>query len=266
MQIQHQKRLILFLFVLSLFFFLLGRFGFLIPQYLQYWYFSSNCPDRTARYPDFGIRVPAHFEVHGIDVSHYVCSIDWEEVRKMQDKGIQIRFAFMRATMGMNGVDFEFQNNWKEARNHQILRGAYHYFYPDESGAMQASNFLNSVSLEKGDLPPVLDIEEVDPNIKPADLYNGIQTWLHLVEASTGVKPIIYTNVSIYKTHIINRFEDYPIWIASYRDTLDNFPSNRRWTFWQHHKDGQVNGVSEKVDFNVFNGSWNDLEQLKIKN
>ena len=52
-----------------------------------------------------------------------------------------------------------FDHNFRKAQQYGLVRGAYHYFSPGISGDLQAHHFINSVPLEKGDLPPVLDVE-----------------------------------------------------------------------------------------------------------
>ena len=49
-----------------------------------------------------------------------------------------------------------------------FLRGAYHYFRPNENSTLQAQNFIKNVKLQPGDLPPILDIEKIS-NIQSSD-------------------------------------------------------------------------------------------------
>jgi GH25 family lysozyme M1 (1,4-beta-N-acetylmuramidase) len=53
-----------------------------------------------------------------------------------------------------------FAGNWEDAHEHHIFCGAYHYFLPDKDAKKQAENFISSVTLHQGDLPPVIDIED----------------------------------------------------------------------------------------------------------
>ena len=38
------------------------------------------------------------------------------------------------------------------------------------------------------------------------------------------------------------------------------------WDFWQHTEEGCIDGITGKVDFNVYNGSLDDLQKLAIGN
>ncbi|MES2430118.1 MAG: GH25 family lysozyme [Bacteroidota bacterium] len=225
-------------------------------------YYLYNKP-RFVRYPGFGIEIPVNYSIHGIDVSHYQKRVDWEEVRAMQIKNINIGFCFMKATEGTDRTDDMFKRNWGGAKANYIPRGAYHFFNPAKSGILQAKHFIRQVRLEKGDLPPVLDIEQINGE-NVTDLQQRLSDWLIEVEKKYGVKPIIYTNVGFYKSYLSGKFDDYPLWVAHY--LIKNKPRIKRdWIFWQHNESGNVNGIDAYVDFNVFSGSAEEFEQLRLK-
>jgi lysozyme len=99
------------------------------------------------RYPEFGISIPENYSIHGIDVSKYQSNISWEEVRLMKIKNIQLGFSFMKATEGIGNTDPLFKRNWKKAKEHGIIRGAYHFFIASKDVRMQAEHFINRVAL-----------------------------------------------------------------------------------------------------------------------
>jgi lysozyme len=203
-------------------------------------------------YPDFGIQIPVKFTVHGIDVSHHNDVINWQQVKAMQVKNINLSFCFIKATEGVQDEDELFERNWKKAKEVGMVRGAYHFFLPQKSGKAQAENFMNSVLLESGDLPPVLDIEETY-GVRTPDIRKRVKEWLYTVEAYYHVKPIIYTNVDYYKNFLGKDFDVYPLWVAHYLQA-EKPRIERDWIFWQHNEAGKVNGILPGVDFNVFNG------------
>jgi len=215
------------------------------------------------RFPGFQISLPAAYTVHGIDVSKYQQYIDWPSVQAMQVNDVRIQFAFIKATEGLGSVDKQFRRNWYEAKQAGMVRGAYHFFLPTKSGKAQAINFIKTVTLEKGDLPPVLDIEKLY-GVQPAKMQKEINDWLRLVEQHYKVKPIIYTYADFYERHLGAGYNNYPLWVAHYFE--QHKPRiNRDWLFWQHNDGGRVNGINAKVDFNVFNGDSTSFEGLKIK-
>ncbi len=204
------------------------------------------------RYEEFGISIPAKYSIHGIDVSRYQQIISWESVKEMQVENIRLTFAFIKATEGNGNVDPFFKRNWKKAKNAGMVRGAYHFFICSKDGKKQAQNFIGRVTLESGDLPPVLDVEQTH-GASTSDIQKRVKDWLITMEEYYGTKPIIYTNIHFYERYLQGHFDDYPLWVAHYLEAHQ--PRIKRdWTFWQHSEQGRVNGIRSKVDFNVFNG------------
>ncbi|MGB2703708.1 MAG: glycoside hydrolase family 25 protein [Chitinophagaceae bacterium] len=217
---------------------------------------------KFSRYPEFGIIIPESYSIHGIDVSKYQSMIAWEEVKAMKVKEVQLGFSFIKATEGIGNTDPHFKRNWKKTRDNGITRGAYHFFIASKDGRMQAENFIDKVELKPGDLPPVLDVEQLN-GVTALQLKKEIKKWLEIVENHYQVKPIIYTNVDFYNRNLGNEFDAYPLWVAHYYQTEQ--PRIRRgWIFWQHSDEGRVNGIVSKVDFNVFNGDSIAFKQLLI--
>ena len=214
------------------------------------------------RYPEFGIEIPTNYSIHGIDVSKYQDVIDWSSVKDMKVGSVQMSFAFIKATEGLGNEDAYFQRNWKKAKDAGLARGAYHFFLATKSGKAQAENFINSVELLPGDMPPVLDIEQTY-GVSPDKLRARAKEWLQTIQDHYHVMPIIYTNVDFYKQYLKDDFDGYPLWIAHYLQK--ERPSiYRDWAFWQHSEAGRVNGILTRVDFDVFNGDSAEFRKLLI--
>jgi len=218
---------------------------------------------RFAYYPSFGVKVPIGYGIHGIDVSSYQEYIFWPGVRQMKDKDIKLQFVFIKATEGLSGADKQFKHNWQSAKDVGITRGAYHFFLATKSGRQQAINFINTVKLEKGDLPPVLDVEDLY-GVNPLVMRAEVKEWLQTVEAAYKVRPVIYSFADFYTNSLGKEFDDYPLWVAHYID--QSKPKIKRdWLFWQHSDAGKVNGITTKVDFDVFGGDSTAFAGLLIK-
>ena len=211
-----------------------------------------NRRSRFVRYPAFGISIPENYLIHGIDVSKYQETISWESVKEMKVKDIQLGFVFIKATEGIVNTDPQFKRNWKKSKQAGMIRGAYHFFLATKDGREQAENFISMVDLEKGDFPPVVDIEQTY-GVNPAILKKELKEWLDVIQYYYGVKPIIYTSVAFYSRYLGKEFNSYPLWAAHYYQ-YDTPRIDRNWDFWQHSEEGRVNGILSKVDFNVFNG------------
>ena len=214
------------------------------------------------KYKDFGIMIPTGYSIHGIDISHHQSTINWKLVKEMQDDGVQLEFAFIKATEGSFTVDNRYRRNWVEAKEAGMVRGAYHFFIPTRSGAAQAKNFIETVLIEEGDMAPVLDVEK-SMGKSATNIQEGVREWLNIVEEQYGMRPIIYSNVYFYETYLAGAFDDYPLWVAHY--FADGKPRIQRdWAVWQHSESGRVNGIKTNVDFNVFSGGkWAFTQLIK---
>jgi len=219
---------------------------------MQIWQWWTERKAGFVHYPEFGISIPLNYTIHGIDVSKYQGTINWESVKQMKVNDVQISFAFIKATEGLGNEDAQFDRNWKKIKSAGIIRGAYHFFLATKSGKAQAENFINSVTLLPGDLPPVLDIEQAY-GVPPEKLRERAREWLQTIQAYYGMPPIVYTNVDFYKHYLKDDFDGYFLWVAHYLQPVQP-RIYRPWSFWQHNERGRVNGIYTIVDFDVFNG------------
>ncbi|WP_162852467.1 glycoside hydrolase family 25 protein [Dinghuibacter silviterrae] len=216
--------------------------------------------DRFVRYQEFGTDIPVNYAIHGIDVSWHNGRINWPMVKSMEVRGVHLDFVFIKATEGLGRVDAQFRRNWEEAKSAGMIRGPYHFFLATKSGRAQAENFLATVTLESGDIPPVVDVEDTY-GVRDTLIHQRLQEWLDVVQANTGTKPIIYTSVDFYDRHLGRMFDGYPLWAAHYLQK-ENPRIARDWSFWQHSEFGHVSGINAEVDFDVFNGDSLALKQL----
>lgn len=197
-------------------------------------------------------------KVIGIDVSEFQGKVDWEEVEILDEK-YPVHFVFIRATAGNNRVDRQFRKNWEGAKENKIMRGAYHYYRPNENSIEQADLFIKTVKLQKGDLPPVLDIEKLPKNQSLDSLKVGLKRWLTKVEKHYQVRPIIYSGERYYSDFLKEEFGEYLFWIANYNFYREKIEDD--WLFWQFTEKASLPGIENRVDVNIYNG---DLEQLQF--
>ncbi|MBW7466703.1 glycoside hydrolase family 25 protein [Pontibacter aydingkolensis] len=197
----------------------------------------------------------------GIDVSRYQQKINWEKVKEND-----VSFAFLKATEGAKLKDSFFERNWENTGKTGIIRGAYHFYLPNVSPDLQAKNFISTVTLGPGDLPPVLDVEVRGK--MPLNHFRGdLKEWLVKVERKYGAKPIIYTGYSFYKDYLEGYFDEYPLWIAHYNVQELKLKRDARTllSFWQHTDRGAIEGIKGSVDCNVFYGSMRELKSFCIQ-
>ena len=208
--------------------------------------------------------------MHGIDVSKHNGVLDWESITKHNINDWELKFVFIRATFALaDGTlekDRKFDNNWDEAKANNLIRGAYHFYSSSVPIEDQIGIFTEEVDLMKGDLPPVLDVENFERGkvyITKKDIPNIIK-WLNQIEKIYKVVPIIYTSKKLFLDHFNKPlFQKYHFWIANYAQEITQI-EKKRWSFWQHCEDGKINSHKCDFDLNVFNGSEEELQQICI--
>jgi lysozyme len=200
-------------------------------------------------------------KVAGFDVSQYQGKINWSRLRKIENN-YPLGFVFIRASVGKDMTDTKFEYNWREAKKNKIIRGAYHYYRPNENSIEQAENFIKTVKLQKGDLPPVLDIEKLPKDQSLDSLKVGLKRWLERIDAHYKVKPIIYTGERYYDDFLKKEFSGYTFWIANYNFFVEDLKDD--WLFWQFTEKATIPGIVGSVDLNIYNGTPKMLQYLTI--
>lgn len=186
----------------------------------------------------------------GIDVSLYQGVIDWAKV------STQKAFAFIKATQGNNIVDPKFDMNWANAKAAGVPRGGYHYYKFNIDPTAQANLFCSKLLPDKGELPPVVDVEDTTA---PADATK-LKQFIDLVTVRLGVRPVVYTGTWFWNNARwggpVTWAKDYDLWIAFYSAvSAPVIPSDwATWKYWQYSSTGRVAGINGNVDLNRTNG------------
>ncbi len=116
--------------------------------------------------------------------------------------------------------------------------------------------------LGAGDMPAMIDVEATGGQ-SPATIASKIKTWLDIVEAGTGKRPIIYTGSYFWQDNVKDTsFGKYPIWIAAYGPSCPSLPPGwTNWTFWQYCNGETKYCTNGKgFDRDVFNGTLAELK------
>lgn len=192
----------------------------------------------------------------GVDISKWQGEVKLSSVAKNQD------FIIIRSSYGNGYTDEYFAKNRDECRKLKIPHGFYHYAYPNHNSPEdEADWFLHVVSpLESGE-SLFLDFEESYP-----DPVGWSKKFLdHLSEKLEGYKPLIYMNKHLVESYdwspVVKK--GYGLWLA-YWDYDPNGTFNvSHWdvvAIRQYSNQGSVNGISGRVDMNVFYGD--DIQQF----
>ena len=239
----------------------IGLFGWYV---VHVWHLQQEeAKAEAAIYNAFGIEMPSKYYIHGIDVSSFQNSIAWKKVASMKVKNVSMGFVFIKATEGLGNVDENFRKNYNSAKKAGMICGAYHFFLATKSGTIQAANFIRNVPIATGDLPPVVDIEQLY-GVQPLMMRKRLKECLDAIETAYKTKPILYSNVDFYEKYLGSEFDAYPLWAAHY-DEQDKPRIGRDWLFWQHSESGHVNGIATRVDCDVFNGDSTAFRKLLLQ-
>jgi GH25 family lysozyme M1 (1,4-beta-N-acetylmuramidase) len=192
----------------------------------------------------------------GLDVSHWQGTIDWAQVRAAGKT-----FVFAKATEGTSFLDDKYARNKAGAMGQGILFGAYHFARPGANDPVKEADwFVNNMGLQHGMMIPAMDLE-VTGGLGPTALTTWTKAWLQRVADRTGVKPLIYTSPSFWRSNLNDSrwFADngYSVlWVAHWNVTSPSVPGSNwgghSWTFWQYTSDGTVPGISGRVDLNRY--------------
>lgn len=213
--------------------------------------------------------------IYGIDIARYQHEIgrkrypiNWKALRITHlgkhnqqnatgETDYPVSFIYIKATQGTTVTNKYYAADYAQARKHGYHVGAYHFYSTTTDARDQATHFLKTAHFNKGDFPPVFDVEPSDAQIKAMGgaekLLSEMRVWLKAVERQVGIKPVIYVNQSFVNKYLQNAPDlkrGYLIWIARYSE----YKPDIRLCWWQLSATGHVKGIQGDVDINVFNG------------
>ncbi len=212
-------------------------------------------------------RIDQEPTILGMDISHFQREINWD---KIKEDGVN--FVYIKASQSTHFKDPKFKQNREAAKNECIYRGAYHFYETGKDPKKQAQNFVDAVvQLEAGDLPPVLDLEElgIKTQVTKETYETNTLLWLKTVEEKLGVRPIIYTDNSFGNKYLNHpEFAKYKLWIAEYTKAkspkVPNVWKKTGWTIWQRTDREKLEGIG-KVDYDLFNGDAEAFRKLLVQ-
>ncbi|NUM48826.1 MAG: extracellular solute-binding protein, partial [Anaerolineales bacterium] len=149
----------------------------------------------------------------GIDVSRYQENVDWNRAR-----AAEVKFVFIRALNG-NFADSAFPGHWSGAKAAGLLRGVYLYYregsgFDPKTQARKLHELISNTG-DMGELPPALDIEELN---NPSLSASKIKLCLEELERLFGRKPMVYTRATVWDPKVgnVTWASQYPLWVAHY--------------------------------------------------
>lgn len=197
----------------------------------------------------------------------------------MDVKSIDGDFVIIKATQSNYYKTKAYENQLKSAQQGTKEIGFYHFFDPNVGVESQADYFLNVIGNNANNHVLALDFED-DPQdgiyVQNMNAVVKAKQWLDYVYSQTGIKPLLYTGLSIENnfdwTAIVHA--GYPLWVAQYNSLTEPvngfaprelFGSLKNWksaTIFQYASTGRLPGWNHSLDLDVFYGNVSDWKAL----
>ena len=174
----------------------------------------------------------------GVDLSHWDKGVDFHAL-----VAAGVKFAFFKATEGVDGVDPMYAEFRARAKEVGLISTAYHFL--DDSGPADAqiAHFLKVANLGPGDFRCALDTETQFDGV--GDLSAQC---VAVIKATTKWEPWLYSDLAFYIANL-SAITSCPTWVADYGafPTVDT-------DIWQYTETGEIPGCSGNLDLNKFYG------------
>jgi lysozyme len=183
----------------------------------------------------------------GLDVSEAQGSIDWWSVK---DGGAD--FAYLRATMGADGRDTRFQDNWRVLPVTGMRRGAVHVYSLCRPAADQANNFNTNVPRTDDALPAAVEIDFTpECGLRPTRdvVLSELRTFLTMAEAHTGKPMLLKVSQRFETTYRLSAGIPRPVWAV--QNMIPPDYAARPWRMWQASDIRRIDGVTGPVNWDV---------------
>lgn len=203
----------------------------------------------------------------GIDVSKYQGgNINWTKVKEAGIDFVMVRVGYRTKATGIIYEDPTARYNMQEAQKNGIKVGAYFFSsaITEQEAREEASWVVNFIAKYKITYPVAYNCEDFSsPDSRQYGLDKSVRTgiaaaFLDTVQAS-GYTPMFYASrneMEGSKEWDMNALGNkYKIWVSQYPEKP--FPETPASAYsgthamWQYTSQGQVAGISKKVDVNV---------------
>jgi lysozyme len=194
---------------------------------------------------------------HGLDLSHHNEKVD---LIKLKSQG----FVIIKSTEGKGFLDPKFESRWIGLKAVGVKRGSYHFYRTNVDWKVQADYFLKNLGVLDGNEILALDYETcaIKGLLQSMDDLKKAKPdaikFMKYVKEKTGITPWFYTyHGVILECNFGEEFTEFPLWYARYTRIYPNPKQGpwKTWEAWQYADNGEVDGVSNDVDMNLFRTS-----------
>lgn len=213
-------------------------------------------------------RPPGH-KPKGFDISHHNGDVNFQ---MFADQDYD--FVYLKSSEGTTFKDKMFSKNYAKASGAGILVGAYHFFHPDKDALSQFRNFAASIApltFKDLELIPCVDWE-AHKGVSEQGQYDRLKEFCQIIEANTGVKPLIYTGKwyvdqvdALSSAKRPGWLANYPLWLSWYsKKPVPQVAPWGNYTVLQWTGDVKIVELGNKpYDLNVMFG--NSLDPILMK-
>lgn len=202
-------------------------------------------------------------KVVGIDVSMHNKTIDFNKVKADGIDFVYVRVGYTGYTKKKLSLNYDpyYQENITNALAAGLQVGVYWYSQAlnEEEALQEANMLLNVIGSYNITMPVVYDYEFAgvgedgrldSANLSKAQMTANSLAFLNRV-SQMGYTPCFYANYSFLKNRVnASQISSIAkIWLAHYNTSTD-YPGD--YEYWQYTSDGRVNGISGRVDMNVW--------------
>lgn len=202
-------------------------------------------------------------KVVGIDVSMHNKTVDFNKVKADGIDFVYVRVGYTGYTKKKLSLNYDpyYQENITNALAAGLQVGVYWYSQAlnEEEALQEANMLLNVIGSYNITMPVVYDYEFAgvgedgrldSANLSKAQMTANSLAFLNRV-SQMGYTPCFYANYSFLKNRVnASQISSIAkIWLAHYNTSTD-YPGD--YEYWQYTSDGRVNGISGRVDMNVW--------------
>lgn len=202
-------------------------------------------------------------KVVGIDVSMHNKTVDFNKVKADGIDFVYVRVGYTGYTKKKLSLNYDpyYQENITNALAAGLQVGVYWYSQAlnEEEALQEANMLLNVIGSYNITMPVVYDYEFAgvgedgrldSANLSKAQMTANSLAFLNRV-SQMGYTPCLYANYSFLKNRVnVSQISSIAkIWLAHYNTSTD-YPGD--YEYWQYTSDGRVNGISGRVDMNVW--------------
>ena len=195
--------------------------------------------------------------IPGVDVSKWQGKMDWWKC-----KAAGAKYAYIRATVGANYVDSQYERNYDNLIDVGLPTGLYHVVVPRYAGKpisadANMENFYKQTKGSSPDFPVILDCELTNGD-NPRHITSVIEGCIKILETE-GYEVMIYTGAWWWDGNVMpaDKWRNYPLHVANYTTAAEPYMPRdwKEWAIWQYSADGnglgkQYGADSDDIDLN----------------